>query len=215
MNRPKHFSCCNIKSCFGILHSCSDCFCFCFCRINPIAVCPDLLCSAGSCWNCKRYCHCCSFYMDHDAEFCCEACQVMYRLDPTATPTVLLNEAELTQIFESHVDFQATPVIAFMKKAFSTPASEFENNSILRIYLCRSDENIQVIPAGKIFAVCQIRYSSSSQVVIDCLLSDDYVPLEPVWYSDFCERMIEKHRAFLHSEIKHLVTHTLGTASNN
>ena len=140
----------------------------------------------------------------------------MFNLDPSATPTVIFNEAELADIFRSnknYSNFKDPPLIAFMKKVISTDLDKkYSVNTILRIYLCRSNENFQIVPQGEVFAICQIK-SSSNQVLVDCLLSKDYVPLEPVWYSDYCEQMIDKHRALLHSEIMHLVTHTLGTSS--
>ena len=92
-----------------------------------------------------------------------------------------------------------------MKRVISTDSDE---NTILRIYLIKSDENFQIIPPGVLFAICQIK-TSFTQAVIGCLLSKDYMPLEPVWYSDYCEKMISKHRALLHREITHLVTQVL------
>lgn len=183
---------------------------FILCRLDPISIGLDLPCLAeNSCWYCKRFCHCCSsFILESKSKFCCEPCQAVFNRDPSETPTVIFNEAELAEIFKSYSSFKDPPLIAFMKKVISTPSG----NTILRIYLCRSDENLQIVPQGEIFAICQIK-SSSNQVLVDCLLSKDYVPLEPVWYSDYCEQMIDKHRALLHCEIAQLVAHTHKTSS--
>lgn len=129
----------------------------------------------------------------------------MLKCDPSVTPTVILNQAMLEVIFAS----KNPPVIAFMKKIISTDS---DDNVILRIYLSRSDENFEVVPPGTLFAICQIK-TSSTQAVIDCLLSKDYAPLEPVWYSDYCEQMIDKYRTLFHREIIHLVAQSLMTSS--
>ena len=97
------------------------------------------------------------------------------------------------------------PLIAFMKKVF---LSESGSNTILRIYLSRSDNSTEGIPPGLLFAICQIK-TASTQAVIDCLLSEDCIPLEPVWYSSFCEQLIDEHRGLLYQEIVHLATATL------
>ena len=126
----------------------------------------------------------------------------MLKLDPSATPTIVLNQANLEVIFAS----KNPPMFAFTKKVFS--ADSEEGNTILRIYLSRSDGSLENIPPETLFAICQIK-TPSTQVVVDCLLSNDYVPLEPIWYSDYCEMMIDKHRAFLHHEITQLVIQTV------
>lgn len=175
------------------------------CRLNPITVKPDLLCSpSNNCWFCQQFCLCCSKYLlnpENGSKFCCDECDAMFKLDPSATPTVVFNHTDLEVMFAS----KNPPLIAFMQKVFSTDS---DGNTILRIYLSRSDNSVEGIPPGTLFAICQIK-TASTQSVIDCLLSKDYVPLEPVWYSDFCDRMINKYRALLHREIIHLVTQTL------
>ena len=118
-------------------------------------------------------------------------------LNPLTIPKVILNEAKLANILK----FNDPPLIAFMNKVVSTNS---DSKMILRIYLSRSDDSFDVIPPGTLFAICQIK-TAKTQAVIDCLLSKDYVPVEPVWYSDFCEQMIDKHRELLHREIAYLV----------
>ena len=125
----------------------------------------------------------------------------MLNFDPSLTTPVILSSSELNALFNS----SDPPVIAAMKKVIST---DTDQNTILRIYLSRSDSNLKVLPPGTLFAICQMK-TATTQVVIDCLLSKDYVPLEPVWYSECCERMIEKHRELLHHEITLLVYQTL------
>ena len=125
----------------------------------------------------------------------------MLNFDPSLTPPVILSPSELNALFNS----SDQPVIAATKKVIST---DTDQNTILRIYLSRSDSNLKVLPPGRLFAICQMK-TKTTQVVIDCLLSKDYVPLEPVWYSEYCERMIEKHRELLHHEITLLVYQTL------
>lgn len=129
----------------------------------------------------------------------------MHKHDPSTIPPVIFNQAKLEEIFKSN----DKPLIAFMKKVISTDS---DRNTILRIYLTRSDNSFEVIPPSTLFAICQIK-TASSQVVFDCLLSKEFVPLEPVWYSDYCEKMIEKHRALLHREISYLVNQTHVTFS--
>ena len=128
----------------------------------------------------------------------------MLKSDPSVTPTVILNHAELGVLLKS-----ANPSLnAFMMKVISTDP---DSNTILRIYLYKSDEKIEVIPPGILYAICQIK-TTTSQVIIDCLLSKDNVPLEPVWHSDYCEQMINKYRAMLHHEIVELATQTILTS---
>ena len=176
-----------------------------YCRLNPISVQPDLKCSTSkNCWFCKEFCLCCSKYLlnpENGSEFCCDKCHVMLNLDPSATPVVIFSHADLEVIFA----LKNPPLIAFIQKVFSTDS---DGNSVLRIYLSRSDDSFEGIPPGTLFAICQIK-TAATQAVIDCFLSNDYVPLEPVWYSDFCEQMIDKHRALFHHEIIHLVARTL------
>ena len=122
----------------------------------------------------------------------------MLTVDPSAIPPVIFNSAELAAIF----DTKDPPVIAAMKKVLST---DTEENTILRIYLSRSDSTFEVIPPpDTLFAICQIKMATA-QVVIECLLSKDYEPLEPVWYTEYCEQMIDKRRALIHREIMFLV----------
>ena len=173
-------------------------------RFNSIAIKPDLPCSASvNCWYCKQYCLCCSYFLfdpESGSEFCCEECRVLYKHDPSTIPPVIFNRAKLEGILKS----KDKPLIAFMKKVISTDS---DKNTILRIYLSRSDQSFEVIPPNTLFAICQIK-TASSQAVIDCLLSEDFVPLEPVWYSDYSEKMIEKHRTLLHREISFLANQT-------
>lgn len=129
----------------------------------------------------------------------------MLKRDPSATPAAILNHTDLEIIFAS----KKPPLIAFMKKVFP---SDSDGNTILRIYLSRSDDSLTTIPPGTLFAICQIK-TASTQTVIDCLLAKDYAPLEPVWYSDYCEQMINKHRTLLHREIIQLIHQTLVTPS--
>ena len=129
----------------------------------------------------------------------CEECRSIVKLDPSTIPPIVLNPADLAaQILNS----KALPVIAAVTKViFIDETNEY---TILRIYLSKSNSSLKVIPPGKLFAFCQLR-TTKTQVVIDCLLSEDYVPLEPVWFSDYCERMIEKYRSLLHHEITLMV----------
>ena len=117
-------------------------------------------------------------------------------------------EVELADIFKSNKmydNIKHLPLIAFMKKVLPT---DLDRNTMLRIYLCKSDDSFELLPRGTLFAICQIK-TASSQCMIDCVLSKDYIPLEPVWYSDYCERMIEKHRGLLYPEITQLVSQTM------
>ena len=175
-------------------------------RINPLAVKLDLQCSSSTaCWHCKLFCICCSYFLlnpDNGSEYCCDECHAMMKLDPSIISPVVLNPAELAAIFNK----KDPPVIAAVKKVIT--ADDTNENTILRIYLSRSDSTQEFLPPGTLFAICQLK-TTKTQVVIDCLLSKDYVPLEPVWYSDYCERMIEKYRTLLHHEIALLVYQTL------
>lgn len=124
----------------------------------------------------------------------------MLTLNPSTIPPVILSSDELAAMFKS----EDPPVIAVMKKVLSMDAEE---NAILRIYLSRSDSTSELFSPGTLFAICQIK-TAKTQVVIDCLLSEDYEPLEPFWYSEYCEQMINTHRALLHREIMFLVSQT-------
>ena len=131
----------------------------------------------------------------------------MFKLDSSAIPADIFGQVELVEIFKSNVMYskvKCLPLLAFVRKVLST---DLDRNTLLRIYLGRSDDSFDVLPPGTLFAICQIR-TVSTQAVIDCVLSSDYIPLEPVWYSDYCEQMIEKHRALLHPEIVQLITLT-------
>lgn len=125
----------------------------------------------------------------------------MLTLNPTAILPVIFNQALLALSLKS----EDPPVIAFVKKVISTATNQ---NTILRIYLCKSDSSVEVIPPGTLFGICQIK-TASSQVVIDFLLSKDYVPLKPVWYTEYCEQMIVKHQALLNRETMFLAMCTL------
>lgn len=169
--------------------------------INSIAIKADLACSASTnCWYCKQFCLCCSYFLsENGSQFCCEECQAMLHLDPLLIPPVILNETELTHILKQNT----TPLIGFMRKVIST---DLDRNTILRIYLCRSDDSLKIIPPGMLYSICQIK-TPTTQIVIDSLLSEHYVPLEPVWYSEFSQRMIDKHRTLLHCETQDLISH--------
>lgn len=174
-------------------------------RFNSIAVKSDLPCNASmNCWYCDQYCLCCSYYLfnpESDPEFCCDECHTLSKHDPSVIPPIIFGQAKLEEILKSKNEV----LIAFMKKVVSTDS---DRNTILRIYLIKSDNSFQeVIPPGTLFAICQIK-TATSQVIVDCLLSKDFMPLEPVWYSDYCEKMIEKHRILLHCEISYLIEHT-------
>lgn len=177
----------------------------------PIASKLDLPCltSEDTCWYCKEYCCCCSYillnYCKIGTKFCSEKCQALFELNPIEIPADIFGPAELANIFQSNKMYstlKCLPLLAFMQKVLST---ELHKNTVLKIYLCKSDESFEVLPPGVSFAICQIK-TALTQAVIDCVLSEDYVPLEPVWYSNYCEQLIEKYRALLSSEIKLLVT---------
>lgn len=182
------------------------------CRIDAIAIKADLLCSTSSkCWYCKRYCRCCSYFLfdsESGTEFCSEKCHDMFKLDSPALPADIFNQAELAEVLDSNEMYRKKvkylPLLAFTRKVLST---DLDRNTVLRIYLSRSDDSFAALPPGTLLAICQIK-TASTQAVIDCVLSKDYIPLEPVWYSDHCEQMIEKHRAVLYQEIMELVTQT-------
>ena len=111
-----------------------------------------------------------------------------------------LNENELTHILKQNT----TPLIEFTRKVIST---DLDKNTILRIYLCRPDDSLDIIPSGTLYSICPIK-TPTTQVVIDSLLSEHYAPLEPVWYSEFSEHMIDKHHIILlHREINNLISH--------
>ena len=129
----------------------------------------------------------------------------MFKLDPSATTTDIFSQAELADIFKSngmYASLKHLPLLAYMRKILST---DLDKNTILRIYLSRADDSFTALPPGTLLAICQIK-TASTQVIIDCVLSKDYIPLEPIWYSDFSEKMIERHRALLYPEITQLVT---------
>ena len=126
--------------------------------------------------------------------------------DPSTVCPVILSPTELAVTFKS----KDPPVIAMVKKVIST---DTDRNTILRIYLCRSDSSVETIPPGTLFGICQIK-TATSQVVFDFLVSDDYVPLKPVWFTEYCEQMIDKHKALLHHEIKLLASLTLKDCSS-
>ena len=181
------------------------------CRLDPIAVQTDLPClNSSNCWYCKKYCLCCSLFIldtESGSEFCSDKCRATFKLDPSATPAEAFGPAELADIFKSNKMYGSLKylqLLAFTRKIIST---ELDKNTLLRIYLGRSDESISMLPPGTLFAICQIK-TTSTQVVIDCVLSEDFVPLEPIWYSDYCERMIEKYRPLLYPEIEQLMTQT-------
>ena len=173
-------------------------------RIDAIAIKSDLRCSAcTNCWYCKKYCFCCSkfFYEDGSLLYCNENCRAMAQLDPSATPPVLLDQSELSSLLNP----KNTSLIGFMKKVIST---HLDKNTILKIYLGKADYSFDIIPQGTLYVFCQIK-TSTTQIVIDALLSEDYVPLEPIWYSDYCQHMIDEHRMLLHDEIQNLVSHCM------
>ena len=178
-------------------------------RFNSIPIKPDLPCSSSvNCWYCTRYCHCCSYFLinpANDPEFCCEECRILSKQDPSTVPPVIFSQAELEEILKSKNE----PLIAFMKKVVST---ESDQNTVLRIYLIRSDNSFEVIPLGTLLAICQIK-TASTQVVVDCLLSKDFKPLKPVWYSKYCEEMIMSHCVLLQHEISYLSNKTSVTFS--
>jgi len=102
--------------------------------------------------------------------------------------------------FRSKMMYKTLPLIAFTMKVLAT---ELGKNTVLRIYLCKSNDSFTALPPGTLFAICQLK-TASTQAVVDCVLSEDYVPLKPVWYSDYCQQMIEKHCALLNPEIAQL-----------
>ena len=128
-------------------------------------------------------------------------CHDMLMFDPSKLTPMILNPAKLAMIFKS----KDPPVIAMVKKVITTAA---DRNTILRIYVCRSDSSVEVIPPGTLFGICQIK-TISSQAVFDFLISEDYMPLKPVWFTEHCKQMIDEHRTLVHNEIKLLASLTL------
>lgn len=126
--------------------------------------------------------------------------------DTSFSLPVMFNEAniaEMYQVFKSYKNVRMLPLVAFMKKVVST---DLDPITIVRIYLIRSDGSLSTLPTGTLAAFCQLK-TPSTQVLIDCVLSPDCIPLEPVWYTDVCEQMIEKYRGLIYPEIVQLATH--------
>lgn len=122
----------------------------------------------------------------------------MFTLDPSTIPPVFQNTTELALLLEP----KDPPFIAAMKKVVPT---DLGKNTVLTVYLSKCESTYE---SGTFCAIC-IMKTMSTQVVIDCVLSDDYTPLTPIWYAEQCEKMIEKYRMLLQTEITLLVTQTL------
>ena len=172
--------------------------------VSKLAVKLDRKCSSTkNCWYCKEVCVCCSCKcLNHEDKslegFCCKDCHAMVTLDPSIVPPVILNPPELATMLNP----DDPPIIAAMKKVLPTA---IDRNTILTVCLSKCDSSFE---AGTLYAVCQLK-TASTQVVIDCVLSKDCSPLKPVWYTEYCEQMIEKYRELLHREITLLVNHIL------
>ena len=125
-------------------------------------------------------------------------------MDSSAVGVDIFDRAKLSEIFQSNKMYASLPhfpLLAYTQKVLTTELGE---HTVVRIYLGTADESIASLPSGKLIAICQLK-TAVSQVLIDCVLSDDYIPLEPVWYSTYCSEMIEKYRGLLYSEIEQLV----------
>ena len=130
----------------------------------------------------------------------------MLKLAPSTIPPIILNSSEVTALLGSN----DPPIIAATIKVVSM---DNDQNAVLRIYLTRYDKEFEGLSPGTIFAICQLK-TATTQVVIDCVLSKEYMPLKPVWYTDYSKQMIDKYRALLHGEILLLVAQTLATSDS-
>ena len=132
--------------------------------------------------------------------FCCTECHAMLTLDPSMITPVFQNTVQLAMILNTN----DPTFIAIMTRVLPTSLGR---NTVLKILLSRCN-GAGDCETGTLFAICQIK-TTSTQVVIDCVLSKDCTPLRPVWYTEQCEQMIEKYRILLQSEISLLVNQTL------
>lgn len=130
----------------------------------------------------------------------------MLKLAPSTTNPTILSSSEVTELLGSN----DPPIFAATIKIISM---DNDQNTVLRIYLTRYDKEFEGLSPGTIFAICQLK-SATTQVVIDCVLSKEYIPLKPVWYTDYSQQMIDKYRALLHHEISLLVAQTLTTSDS-
>ena len=130
----------------------------------------------------------------------------MFKLDPSTIPSVILTSSKITALLDS----DDPPIIAAVIKVL--PMND-DQNAILCIYLTRYDKEFEGLSPGTVFAICQFK-TATTQVMIDCVLSKEYMPLKPVWYTDYCKQMIDKYCALLHREILLLVGQTLTTSDS-
>ena len=121
-------------------------------------------------------------------------------------PLITLGPVELATLLNPN----DPPIIAAMKKVLPTDTDR-NTNTVLTICLSRYCDSAS--ESETLYAICQMK-TTSTQIVVDCVLSNDYVPLKPVWFTEHCEQMIEKYRELLHREITFLVTQTLTDKSS-
>ena len=125
-------------------------------------------------------------------------------MDSSAEPVDIFDRAKLSEIFLSSKMYASLPHFPLLAYAQKVVTTELGEHTVVRIYIGTADESMAPLPSGRLVAICQLK-TAVSQVVIDCALSDDYIPLEPVWYSTYCSEMIDKYRGLLYSEIEQLV----------
>lgn len=171
-----------------------------------------------NCWYCEHNCLCCMFkktlhnvsswafcnqscYCNNilitetkpaTLEFCSQKCHDLLRLKPDTVPILRLSEHQLQGI----LGIKDPLVIATVTKVLSTDISM---NTIVRIYMCKTSDHLKGISTTHCqhYIIIQFR-TAYSQVVLDFFVTPNYLPLEPVWFSEYTKQMIERHRVYLY-----------------
>lgn len=195
-------------------------------RVDVLSARFDLKCYLN-CWYCEDNCLCCMFkktlhnvsslafcsqtcYCNNiliaetspaTLEFCSQRCHDLLRLSPDSVPILRYSEHELQRI----LGVESPSVIATVTKVLATDIS---TNTIVRIYLCKRSDHFKEFSTNhdQLYVIIQFR-TALSQVVLDFFVTPYYLPLEPVWFTEYAKQMVDRHQVFLYCLINLLFGH--------